>query len=324
MIAVLGAFDGFHRGHQSLFAQAQQRARREHTMWGVVTFSPHPQAVMSPGNFSNLFTEHERKILACYFEIPQWEMVPFTHGLADMPPERFLDMLSTKYDLHGIVVGRNFFFGRGRSGNTEFLQQECLRRGWACDVVPPLLQDGQTVSSSAIRRFLLDGNMTSVSRLLGYPFGVFATVVHGDHRGQGLGFPTANLACPPGKLLPPGGVYAVAVVAEGKVYPGAANVGYNPTFTGQRGLRCEVYLLNFSGNLYEKTLGTFFLKYLRDERRFLSVPELVAQLQRDRDEAGKIFAQHMGEETCVSFLQHMAEVTASPAPFPLSRGGNLC
>ena len=324
MIAVLGAFDGFHRGHQSLFVQAKQRADREQTAWGVVTFSPHPQMVMSSGIFFNLFTEHERQILAQYFEIPRWEIIPFTHGLADMSPERFLDILATRYALRGIVVGRNFFFGRGRSGDIAFLQQECLRRGWTCDVVSPLLQDGHTVSSTAIRRLLLEGNVMMARSLLGYPFGMLATVVHGDHRGQSLGFPTANLSCPSGKLLPPGGVYAVAVVAEGRVYPGAANMGYNPTFAGQRSLRFEVFLLNFSGNLYEKTLGTFFLEHLREERRFLSVAELVAQLQRDRDGAGEIFCKHMADENLARFLQHMASVGVAPQSFPLSPGGNLC
>ena len=324
MIAVLGAFDGFHRGHRSLFDQARHRASQGQDDWGVITFYPHPQAVVSSGKFNYLFTEAERRILAMIFEVPRWEVLPFTRGLADMPPERFLDLLATRYTLRGIVVGSNFFFGRGRSGDIDFLRQECVRRGWSCDVVPPMKQDGQTVSSTAIRRAILEGHVAAAKALLGYPFGVLALVVPGDRRGRGLGFPTANLSCPPGKLLPPGGVYAAAVVVEGGVYPGAANVGYNPTFAGQRSLRCEVFIVGFSKDIYGKTLGAFFLERLRDERRFHSASELVTQLSRDRDRAAEVFYRHAGEQEIFSFFRSVADVMPPSHLVPLSDGRDLC
>lgn len=322
MIAALGAFDGLHRGHQALLRQAAQLAVPEERPWGVVTFSPHPQAVMAPGRFQGLFSEMERRLLAAHLSIPRWEVLPFSHGLADMLPERFLDLLDHHFSLQGVVVGENFRFGQGRRGDVALLRDECARRCWQCAVVSPVLHAGRPVSSTTIRHFLQEGNMKEVQDRLGYPFGVVATVVHGDHRGRGLGFPTANLAYPSGKLLPPGGVYGVAALAEGNWYAGAANVGHNPTFSGLRSLRCEVFLLDYSGDLYEKSIGVFFLERLREERRFPSVEELVGQMHQDKERARECFLREMACGERARFFRNIQKLlsTGSAQPSGPARG----
>lgn len=280
MILTLGAFDGFHRGHQKLLEKAASLAGDE-AMWAVVTFSPHPQMVLSPSPRPALFSESERDLIARFLRIPNLIKIDFTRWLAELAPEAFMDFLAKNIDVTGIVVGDDFRYGQSRKGDVAQLAESCRRRRWHVAVLPQLVLDGQSVSSTLLRRKIAGGDVVAASELLGYPFFAVGVVVPGDRRGRTLGFPTANLSLPQGKIFPERGVYATAALVGEEWRPGALNVGFNPTFEGRRSLRFEVHFPGFDGDLYGQSLPVFVLKRLREEMRFGCPEELAAQMGRD-------------------------------------------
>jgi len=305
MIAALGAFDGFHLGHARLFETARERALCRHEEWGVITFSPHPQALFSGTTFRYLFTESEREALGRFHCIPRFVRIPFTRGLAEMKPSDFLDWIGDSYNISGLVVGENFHFGRGRSGNCVFLQEEGAARKWTVDILPPVKVGHENVSSTLIRQKVAIGETRAAEPLLGHPFFLSGTVVKGDQRGRSLGFPTANLAIPAEKLVPQRGVYTAAVLVDRHWHPAALNIGFNPTFTGIRALRVEAHLIGFDGDLYGRQLTVLFLDRLRGELQFPGVQELVIQMHEDISEANSLwYSYSSGHET---MLQRLGE-----------------
>lgn len=299
MIAALGAFDGFHRGHQVLLKEARRLSDFSGERWGVVTLTPHPQLLFSPKFPALLFTEQERHRLARFLSVPQYVRIPFTRATADLSPSEFLDALLAPCGIKGIVVGSDFRFGKGRSGNVSFLEQESRRRGWFFTVLEQMRLGGTPVSSTRVRRVLLEGNLTETAELLGYPFFVSGPVVRGDGRGRTLGFPTANVAVPAMKLLPPNGVYACVVCLNGKRHTAAVNIGTNPTFPGARARRFEVHILEYDADLYDRVLSVFLLQRLRSELHFSGPAELVARVKEDVATAKRVTALLSPEEDSV-------------------------
>ncbi|MDR3280595.1 MAG: riboflavin biosynthesis protein RibF [Synergistaceae bacterium] len=284
MIAAIGAFDGFHRGHRSLLEIARERAASIGTTWGTVTFTRHPDALFSSLGFKSLFTSEELLILEEYFDIPSTRKIDFTRKIADMTPREFLDYISLEFGVRGVVVGEDFRFGRGRVGDKDTLRQECLGRGWECDIVPTLFTGENTpVSSTEIRESVSEGDMPRARDMLGYPFFCLGRVVHGNERGRELGYPTANIDMNPLKVTSRRGVYATVVRAMGNWYAGSANIGFNPTFTDVQGIRFEVNLIGFDGCLYDKRIAVFMLEHIRDERRFDGPDSLKRQMALDAD-----------------------------------------
>jgi len=281
MIVVLGAFDGFHKGHQALFDAASKMALRLEDSWGVVTFSPHPQAVLSSDGFTFLFTEREREILARFFGIPELVRIQFTRKLAEMEPEDFVCFLEERFFIRGLVVGEDFRFGRLRKGNASMLKELAHVRGWQTSIVPQVSFDGDKISSSKIRVLVSLGDVRTAGNMLGYPFFLNGSVSHGEGRGRSLGFPTANIVPCTGKILPDRGVYAGAAAVEGEIFPAAINIGFNPTFEGIRSLRVEAHIVGFKGDIYNKKITIFFLEKIRQESKFLKVEELVEQIKKD-------------------------------------------
>jgi riboflavin kinase/FMN adenylyltransferase len=282
MIAALGAFDGFHKGHQALLERANELARSTGSTWGMVTFSNHPDTLLSTAKFKLLFTMEERIVLEKFFSVPETGRIAFTRQIADMTPSGFFDHIASKFDVNGVVVGEGFRFGKGRKGTVSTLEAECRKRGWVSDVVP-LAKDknGDQISSTAIRMAAAGGDMRRAWEMLGYPFFCYGRVIHGNERGRTLGFPTANLDIPPDKAAMRGGVYAALVLAKGEWYAGAANVGLNPTFGDIGETRFEVNLIGFEGNLYGRDIIVFMLGHVRDERRFSDADSLKEQITRD-------------------------------------------
>lgn len=287
MIAALGAFDGFHIGHVRLFETARKRAMESRDCWGAITFCPHPQALFNGTAFRYLFTETERDSLRVFHRIPRLERIPFTRNLADMKPGDFLDWIANTYTISGLVVGDNFRFGRGRTGDCQFLKTEASMRNWTVDVLPPVRVGHDKVSSTLIRKLVTMGEMRLAETLLGHPFFLSGGVVRGDQRGRSLGFPTANMSIPDEKLVPQRGVFSAAALVGGKWHPAALNIGFNPTFTGIRSLRVEAHLINFEGDLYGRHIIVLLLDHLRGELQFPSVPELVLQMRQDIASAGE-------------------------------------
>ena len=298
MIAAIGAFDGFHRGHQTLLARATDLASRRNAEWGIVTFRRHPDNILGTVKFKFLFLPGEQDLLQAFFDVPVVHRIAFTQIVASMRPEVFLDCIAAQYGVAGIVVGQDFRFGKDRSGTLAVLTDECARRGWSLDILPLLEYCGEPLSSSRIRDAIVEGNMPLAWEMLGYPFFCRSRVIHGDRRGRELGFPTANLEMHEDKVCPATGVYATLVHCDGTWLAGAANVGLNPTFDGERSLRFEVNLLDYEGDLYDRTLTVFILRHLRDERRFGDIDALKRQMSSDVDDARKV-----AEEALVSHAE---------------------
>ncbi|EFQ23797.1 riboflavin biosynthesis protein RibF [Aminomonas paucivorans DSM 12260] len=320
MILALGSFDGFHRGHQLLLQGARKRAAEKKTPWGVLTFSCHPQSVLQGHPYPLLFLEKERQLLAAYWGIPRFLVIPFDRALAELSPEGFLDYLDRRFSPTGLVVGENFRFGKGRGGTPEILRRLCDARHWSLDVIPSLYWQDRPISSSQIRESVRSGRLEEAAACLGHPFLVQGTVTRGDQRGRELGFPTANLALKPEKIVPDRGVYGACVWAEGAWWTGALNVGFNPTFDGIRGLRFEVHLLGASLDLYGKPLWVFPLRKVREELRFPDRGSLIRQMEKDVETIRRWKAQKDSYacfwETLHGLLTSPSEPLAGQPPFP--------
>ncbi|MDR1965150.1 MAG: riboflavin biosynthesis protein RibF [Synergistaceae bacterium] len=284
MIAAIGAFDGFHRGHQDLLRRACALAEANGATWGTVTFDRHPDSLLSPGQFKSLFTSGEQASLEKFFSVPAARRMKFTAQMAAKTPEEFLDCISDEFGVRGVVVGEGFRFGRNRMGTTATLEGECRDRGWAFEIAPTLKDsDGNPVSSTLVREAVASGDMRRAWELLGYPFFCSSAVTRGNERGRRLGFPTANIEISPEKIPMRRGVYAALVLALGKWHVGAANIGLNPTFEDVGDTRFEINLLDFDGDLYSRKISAFLLEHVRDERRFDGAQSLKAQISRDSE-----------------------------------------
>jgi riboflavin kinase/FMN adenylyltransferase len=212
-----------------------------------------------------------------------------------MSPSEFLDLIGSRYDVCGIVVGEGFRFGRDRAGDAQFLASECPARGWSIDVLPmERTRSGVPICSTAVRSLVEEGRLEAAWEMLGYPYFCTGAVTHGDGRGRRLGLPTANIGMDRGRVEPRRGVYATVVYADGMWYVGAANIGINPTFEGVEGCRLEVNLMNYEGDLYGRTVSVFLLSHIRDEIRFGSALELREQIDADKAVISKIAGDALG------------------------------
>lgn len=278
-VVAVGSFDGVHLGHQYLLRQALAEAKALKEPLLVYTFDP-PTKVFTRGE--GFLMDLQEKVEALRgVGVELILAVPFNEEFARRPPEAFLEDLRA-LQASRIYVGEDFRFGRGRAGGPEALERVAPTR-----VVPLLSLGGEAVKSSRIRALLKEGKVEEARHLLGRPYGAYGVVVEGDRMGRRLGFPTANLAVHPLKVLPPG-VYAVEAEGAFGRYKGVANVGTRPTLGGEE-RRLEVHLLGFAGELYGEEVRVRFLKRLREERRFPSLEALKAQIAQDVEAARAYF-----------------------------------
>jgi riboflavin kinase / FMN adenylyltransferase len=273
----VGTFDGVHVGHREVIAGADT----------VLTFDPHPSAVVSPNASPPLLTTLERKAeLVEAIGVDELVVIPFDREFASRSAADFVDgVIVEALGATHVSVGENFRFGHKAQGDTAMLAADGR---FETRVVPLLELDGEVVSSSHIRGLVLGGAVMYAGRLLGAPFVVQGEVVHGDKRGRDLGFPTANLIPQSGYVTPGHGVYACRT---GEGATAAVNVGVRPTFVTGRGELIEAFLLDFEGDLYGRTLRLEFLKRLRGEKRFDSIDALVAQMNLDVEQARGVAAE---------------------------------
>lgn len=275
----IGMFDGVHLGHRAVIDGADT----------VVTFDPHPMAVLRPQNVPGQLTTLEQKaeILGA-LGVQELVLVPFTPEMAALTAEEFVDdVIVDRLDARGVRIGENFRFGRAALGTPELLAADSR---FDTTVVPVLTVDGDVVSSTRIRRLIAEGDVQAAARLLGSPYTLGGTVVQGEQRGRTLGFPTANLFPPPGRVLPDHGVYACRATVDDVVHPAAVSIGVRPQFETRLGVLVEAYLLDYSGILYGQQIELEFLDHLRGEQKFAGVDELIAQIQRDVDDTRRIAA----------------------------------
>jgi len=280
-VVALGVFDGVHLGHRAILETARERGRRTGLEALACTFDPHPLEVLEPERApAPLATLEERLALIAELGLDATVVVAFTPELARMEPEAFVkDVLVGRLRAREVVLGFNHTFGRGARGDARLLRALGERLGFAVHVMPPLVVDGQPVSSSAIRAALEQGDVERARRYLGRPYALAGEVVAGAGRGRALGVPTANLR-PERPVLLPRGVYAAHAETGAGRYAAVVNIGVRPTF-GETTPVVEAHLLDFAGVLYGQRLRLAFAARLRDERRFPDVEALRRQIAED-------------------------------------------
>ena len=292
-ILTVGAFDGVHRGHQHLIQQMVEEARQTKRLAGLITFYPHPSAVLWPYNPTRyLSTPGEKAALLERSGLGILAILPFDQEMARTSARDFIELVSQHLHMVELWVGEDFALGRAREGDVEALRAMGQELGFAVRVIEPLTWQGQIISSTRIRSLLLKGKVRQAAQLLGRYPSLAGEVVRGSQRGHCLGFLTANLEVRKERVVPADGIYAVYARLGEECHQGVANVGVRPSFEigGQRIV--EVHILDFEEDIYGCDLVVEFVERLRDELRFTDVEELKAQIERDIAQARRI----LGEE----------------------------
>jgi riboflavin kinase/FMN adenylyltransferase len=283
-VITVGTFDGVHRGHRDILRRVRAIAAARGLRPIVVTFRPHPLAVVNPSAAPMLLTPDDEQLEALRADGPVDVVVlEFTPDLARHTAEEFVrEILIDRFHVHELVIGYDHGLGRGRQGDAAALQKLGAELGFEVEIVPAALDaSGAPISSSGIRTSIAHGDLERARAALGRPYGFSGTVVAGDQRGRSLGYPTINIAVPSArKLLPPDGVYAVRARTARGVFGGMMNLGGRPTF-GDLERTLEVHLFDVSGDWYGERLSVDFVRRLRDVVRFEGVDALVAQLGED-------------------------------------------
>ncbi|MGP8231563.1 MAG: bifunctional riboflavin kinase/FAD synthetase [Methylovirgula sp.] len=294
-VVAIGNFDGVHRGHVAVLKRAEALARRLGRPCAVLTFEPHPADFFFRTDTIFRLTPQETKAVAlARAGVEGMIVLTFDAALAAMPAEDFVrEILVRRLKVGGVVAGYDFHFGKGRLGTPAFLIEAGQRYGFTVEIVERIAADSggsiAPASSTETRKALETGDVARAQTLLGHPYFVIAEVVHGDKRGRDLGFPTANLRLHHSVRLRRG-IYAVRVRIDESWYGGVASFGTRPTFDNGAPL-LEVYIFDFSGNLYGKVIEVAFVHFLRDELKFESVEALVAQIKDDAAKARALLAQ---------------------------------
>jgi riboflavin kinase/FMN adenylyltransferase len=273
----VGSFDGVHLGHVDVIRHVIAAASESKAQPALITFEPHPRCVLDPGNCPpSITTLQEKLALIESAGVEHAIVLRFDRELASMAPHEFIDRLAGVMDLRRWVIGYDFAFGRGRTGNAQWLREH----GHEVEVVPPFVVDGHELHSSEVRRLVASGEVDSANGLLGREYAMAGPVEAGERVGRRLGFPTANIAVEPNKLIPALGAYAGRARAPEGDFVAALSVGYRPTFGGTQ-LRVEAFLLDFEGDLYQKRIELRFVRYLHPDIRFPTTEDLVRQLKKD-------------------------------------------
>jgi riboflavin kinase / FMN adenylyltransferase len=280
-VVTIGSFDGIHRGHAHLIQTVITRARARNAASVVVTLNPHPKLVLRPDSGLQLLsTLDERLSLIEQQGVDYVAVFPFSLEQSKLRAAEFVALLREHLNMVELVCGPNFALGYKREGNIALLREIGQTGGFTVTVVEPRTFQEGIISSTRVRDLVASGQVGEAAMLLGrYPM-LRGVVVHGDHRGRELGYPTANLDVPDKKLIPANGIYAVRVRLDGEWLDGAASIGIRPTFGGGKRL-VEIYLMDFSRWIYGEELEVYFVKRLRDEEKFASVDALLEQMAHD-------------------------------------------
>ena len=296
MVLAVGNFDGLHLGHQAVIGRAVHIARQRGCLAAALTFRQHPRSILYPENPPEMLLPPEEKIRQIQqLGVELLVFLDFTKELAEMSAEEFIGhVLCEELHIAQIVVGENFGFGKGRRGCPAMLKEQGGSLGFQVTVIPSVRIGDQVVSSTLIRRLLLEGQVRQAGVLLNREYEIVAEVIRGDERGRQMGFPTANLKIDK-QLVPFDGVYAAWVVCEGKRYAGMVNIGQRPTFAGAS-KSVEIHLIDFTGDLYGQSLSVHFVERIRDERLFPSHEELKKELVEDRRRVLDILQQRSSSQ----------------------------
>jgi riboflavin kinase/FMN adenylyltransferase len=289
----IGNFDGVHRGHRALLDRVDARARELNIRSCVLTFEPHPREFFSPDSAPARLSRLRDKLeLMASAGVGRVHVARFDRRLASLSATRFVeDVLVRGLRTRSLTVGRDFRFGQGRGGDFAALEAASERHGFRLESMADVLQDGERVSSSAVRGALQAGDLRRAERLLGHTYTISGRVAHGAKLGRDLGFPTANI---PLRRSPPlSGIYVVEVEVDGeKLGPAVASVGKRPTVNPVARPLLEVHLLDFHEDLYGRHLRVCFLEKLREEEKYADLDQLKEAIERDVRRAREYFARH--------------------------------
>jgi riboflavin kinase/FMN adenylyltransferase len=273
----IGVFDGVHRGHQEIIKLVAAASPSV-----VMTFTPHPANVLSGHDIKCLTTPDERAELLAALGVDVVITEPFTRDLAAVSAYEFMSRLKQHIGLEYLLIGYDFALGRGREGNAARLTEIGRELGFTVEVVPAVGDDSGVISSTEIRKLVSLGDISAATELLGHPYQISGTVIHGDHRGRTIGFPTANIDYPTRKVLPSNGIYSCWAWLGNERIPAAVNVGLRPTVKDNQAVpNVEAYLLDFDRDIYGQHLRLDFVARLRDELKFDSLDALIAQMHDD-------------------------------------------
>ncbi len=284
-IISLGTFDGVHIGHQAILSQLQEKAKQKNITATMITFEPHPQLVIRKEDREEvqILTSIEEKIeIFNKLGLDRLVVAHFTRTLAQMLPEQFVDeILLKKLAMQEIVVGYDHAFGQGRSGDRSLLEKLGREKGFRVSTVTPVKRDAMIVSSTNIRKLLLQGQIKNATTLLGRYYTVSGQVVQGDGRGRKLGYPTLNVRPHSQyKLVPANGIYATICRIEGVSYRSVTYIGERPTFAGMA-KQIETHLFDFHETIYGKEVEIDFVEFIRPDRKFVDEKSLSEQIKDD-------------------------------------------
>ena len=292
LFLAIGVFDGVHLGHQAVISAATSHARAADGTPVVMTFDPHPLKVLRPQHAPHLLTATQHKIaLIRDMSVEHLLVINFDRKFAATSPEEFVEeLVMHSRPLREICVGHEWSFGKDRRGNLDLLKRLGVQLDFSVVGVPPVLVNGEVVSSTAIRQAVEKGDLAKAAEMLGREYTILGTVTHGDNLGKKIGFPTANLSAH-SEQFPPNGVYFADARVNGVLYYGVINLGYRPTVSSGKSERVlEIHMLDFDRDIYGEDVEVRFMRHLRPERKFESLESLAQQIELDVRRARELSA----------------------------------
>lgn len=279
----IGNFDGVHIGHRELLKKIKTECVAKKLLFVVVTFIPHPQKILQPEKERFLINSYDqRRKLLHQHGVDYLVEIGFTRDFSTLAPEKFLKEHLLSYPgLKDFYLGYDFAFGANKQGDFDLVKELCKPLNVNVEIQPKFEFNGKVVSSSQIRDHIVNGRILEVEELLGRPFHLEGVVVKGEGRGKKIGFPTANIQVSPDLIVPHRGVYITRTKYNGMVYNSITNIGHNPTFKDTHQLHIETNLFDFDTDIYGETIEIEFRHKVRDERKFPTVNDLIAQIKAD-------------------------------------------
>lgn len=301
-VVALGNFDGVHLGHQKLFEIGAEIAKVRQVKLAVLLFDPHPFKVLYPERKLYLLTgKKERLEVFEEYGVDKVFILSFTPELASASPREFVESILLKICCVHIVVGFNYSFGAKGAGTPQDLEEFGKEYGFGLNIIEAQKLKGRIISSTEIRRNLLNGEISLARDMMGRSPKLAGKVIKGDERGRIMGYPTANIQIDEDLLIPKNGVYTVTSEINGKSYGGMMNIGVRPTFTSGQEKTVEVNFFNYSGNLYDRELIIVIEQRLRSERKFNGMEEIISQLSKDKEQALRVLNQ--GRQSAGNFTK---------------------
>ncbi|MGA1846182.1 bifunctional riboflavin kinase/FAD synthetase [Deferribacter abyssi] len=279
-VVTIGNFDGVHLGHQTIVNKVKELSREYNLKSGVITFNPHPIKFFN-NDIKLIMTERKKKKIFEELEIDYFFNLEFNESIANMNPEIFVrELLVKTLKAKFIVIGYDYRFGKKKKGDFELLKLLEPRYGYTAFKIPPVKVGDLIVSSTNIRKLLTEGNVDFANRMLGRAFSLEGEVVKGDGYGKLLGYPTANLKVH-NELIPAYGIYATKTLIDGKYYKSVTNIGIRPTIVNREEIRVETHIFDFDKEIYGKFIEVEFYRYLRKEKKFNKITDLISQIEKD-------------------------------------------